>query len=178
MNFIFISAGKITQAVCGSLICGSCIGSMFYCPRPVDGCHWMPNISGHINRPYHIYHIGKRTDWRNKCRWFQRRRSTQTKSLQHKVVNDFLQPPISLYLCSLSIAQRGASLAFDKGCHQAQVSVKIFQNQICLGEWPEMWWNTQYIDWGAISYKINQLMRVLSPPIHCPNQKMKLFMKK
>ena len=48
------------------------------------------------------------------------------------------------------------------GLTEAQVFVKIFQNQICLGKWPEMWWNTQYINGEAISY---QFMRVLDPPI-------------
>ena len=58
---------------------------------------------------------------------------------------------------------------------KAQVFVEIFQNQICLGKWPEMWWNTQYKNGGAISY---QFMRVLDLPIRCPNQKNKIFMKK
>ena len=49
---------------------------------------------------------------------------------------------------------------------KAQVFVENFQNQICLGKWPEMLWNTQYINGGAISY---QFMRVLDPPSRCPN---------
>ena len=61
------------------------------------------------------------------------------------------------------------------GLTEAQVFVEIFQNQICLGKWPKMWWNTQYINGGAISY---QFMRVLDPPIRCPNQKNQFFMKK
>ena len=40
-----------------------------------------------------------------------------------------------------------------RGLTEAQVFVEIFQNQICLGKWPEMWWNTQYINGGAISHQ-------------------------
>ena len=64
------------------------------------------------------------------------------------------------------------------GLTEAQVIVKMFQNQICLGKLLEMWWNTQYINGGAISH---QFMKFLEPPI--PNyslsqpKKMKFFMK-
>ena len=53
----------------------------------------------------------------------------------------------------------------EGGLTEAQVFVEIFQNQICLGKWPEMWWNTQYINGGAVS---NQFMRVLDPQFPIP----------
>ena len=61
----------------------------------------------------------------------------------------------------------GKTLAQQGGLTEAQVFVETFQNQICLGKWLEMWWNTQCINGGAMSY---QFMRVLDPPIRCPNQ--------
>ena len=79
-----------------------------------------------------------------------------------------------LILCLLHWAIRGAlkihfrkKLGFwpnkgEGGLTEAQVFIEIFQKQICLGKWPEMWWNTQYINGGAISF---QFMRVLDPPI-------------
>ena len=47
------------------------------------------------------------------------------------------------------------------GLTEAQVFVEIFQKQICLGKWLEMWWNTQYINGGAISH---QFMKFFDPP--------------
>ena len=72
------------------------------------GCHWMPNISGHINQPYHI---GKRTDWHNKCGWISRG-SPKKKNLQYKFVNHFLQASISLSF--IYIHARKIPLAFEK----------------------------------------------------------------
>ena len=58
---------------------------------------------------------------------------------------------------------------------QSQVFIQIFQNKMCLGKWPEMWWNTQYINGRSISY---QFVRVLDTPFCRPNQKNETFHEK
>ena len=106
--------------------------------------------------------------------------------LQEIVFWDFVKPildlKIDLFLGVPSKLIFRKTWAFGPtrggGLTEAQVFVKIFQNQICLGKWPEMWWNTQYINGGAISH---QFMKFLDPSI--PNyslsqpKKMKFFMK-